>query len=64
MKDIHWQEWGRREYEISVADAFETDVSKLEKWCCAEQADPNIEWIADMCIKRYKEWAESGSTGK
>ena len=53
---ISWQERGRREYEISVADAFETDVNKFEKWDCALQAEPNIEFIADMVIKRYKEY--------
>ena len=35
---IHWQEWGRREYEISVGDAFTTDCNKLEKWDCYQQA--------------------------
>ena len=53
---IHWQEWARREYEISVGDAFETDCNKLEKWDCFEQAAPNIEVIADMCLKRYRQW--------
>lgn len=55
-KIIAWQEWGRREYEISVGDAFETNCDKLEKWDCYGQAKPNIEFIADMCIKRYREW--------
>ena len=53
---IHWQEWSRREYEISVGDAFEEDCTKLEKWDCYEQAKPNIELIADMCLKRYRQW--------
>ena len=53
---IHWQEWSRREYEISVGDAFETDINKFEKWDCYGQAEPNIEFIADMCLKRYREW--------
>ena len=53
---IQWQEWARREYEISVGDAFETDCNKLEKWDCFEQAAPNIEVIADMCLKRYRQW--------
>lgn len=30
-KLIMWQEWSRREYEISVGDAFEEDPNKLEK---------------------------------
>lgn len=56
---IQWQEWSRRQYEISVGDAFETDVNKFEKWDCYEQAKPNIEFIVDMCIKRYREWEKS-----
>ena len=50
-----WQEWSRCEYEISVGDAFEEDVNKLEKWDCYKQAEPNMEVITDMCIKRVKE---------
>lgn len=46
------EEWSRREYEISVGDAFETDINKLEKWDCYKQCEPNMEAIADMCIKR------------
>lgn len=37
---IRWQEWSRREYEVSVGDAFETDCEKLEKWDCYGQANP------------------------
>lgn len=53
LKNIKWQEWSRYEYEISVGMAFEEDCSKLDKWDCYAQAEPNIELIADMCIKRY-----------
>lgn len=52
---IHWQEWGRREYEISVADAFEDDVSKLEKWDCYKQAKPNMEIITREVLWQYKQ---------
>ena len=52
---IMWQEWGRREYEISVGDAFETDCNKLEKWDCYQQCEPNIEAIAYTVIRQYKE---------
>jgi len=51
---IRWQEWGRREYEISVGDAFEEDCSKLEKWDCYSQAHPNIDLITKMCIDYFK----------
>ena len=36
---IRWQEWGRREYEISVSDAFEDDINKLEKWDCYQRRE-------------------------
>ncbi len=52
---IAWQEFGRREYEISVADAFENDCSKLEKWDCYMQAAPNMEMIVHEVIRQYKE---------
>lgn len=52
---IRWQEWSRREYEISVGDAFETDCTKLEKWDCADQCEPNMEMIAREIIYQYKQ---------
>lgn len=61
---IQWQEWSRREYEISVGDAFEEDCSKLEKWDCYEQAKPNIDLIADMCLKRYRQWKKEQKNNK
>lgn len=51
---IKWQEHGRREYEISVSDAFETDINKLEKWDCYMQCLPNITIIVDAMIKQYQ----------
>jgi hypothetical protein len=56
---IRWQEWGRREYEISVGDAFESDCSKLEKWDCYEQCKPNIPMIAREIIWQYKHRKEN-----
>lgn len=52
---IAWQEWGRREYEVSVGDAFETDCEKLEKWDCYGQAAPNMKMIVHEVIRQYKE---------
>ena len=57
---IHWQEWSRREYEISVGDAFENDCSKLEKWDCYQQAEPNIEMITREVIYQYKQQLKEG----
>lgn len=58
---IRWQEWGRRQYEISVGDAFETDYNKLEKWDCYSQAKPNMEIIAHTAIRQYKEQMKNRS---
>ena len=54
-RTIAWGERGRREYEVSVGDAFETDFEKLEKWDCYGQAKPNIEMIAREVIWQYKQ---------
>lgn len=47
---VRWQEWGRREYEISVGDAFETDIDKFEKWDCFEQFEPNARMFAHYLL--------------
>ena len=52
---IKWQEWSRRQYEISVGDAFEDDCENLEKWDCYGQAHMNMEMIAHEVIRQYKE---------
>lgn len=60
---IRWQEWCRREYEISVGDAFEDDINKLEKWDCYQQCEPNIEIIAYTVIRQYKEQIKNKNNG-
>ena len=57
---IKWCEWSKREYEISVGDAFETDINKLEKWDTYSQAHPNAEIIAYTVIRQYKEQLKNG----
>ncbi len=52
---IMWQEWARREYEISVGDAFEKDIDNLEKWDCYQQCVPNIPMITREVIWQYKQ---------
>ena len=52
---IKWGEWSKREYEISVGDAFETDINKLEKWDTYSQAKPNMVMITHEVIRQYKE---------
>lgn len=55
--------WGRREYEISVGDAFETDCEKLEKWDCFMQCEKNIETIARDVIFQYKQELKDKNEG-
>ena len=57
---IKWGEWSKREYEISVGDAVETDINKLEKWDTYSQAHPNVEIIAYTVIRQYKEQLKNG----
>ena len=53
-RTIAWQEYGRREYECSVGDAFTTDCNKLEKIDCYYQSKPNMKIIAREVIFQYK----------
>ena len=52
---VKLEEWSRREYEVSIGDAFETDCEKLEKWDCYGQAKPNMKMITYEVIRQYKE---------
>ena len=52
---IKWQEWSRRQYEVSVGDAFEDNCEKLEKWDCYGQSHMNMKMIAREVIRQYKE---------
>ena len=61
---IRWQEWSRREYEVSVGDAFETDCEKLEKWDCYGQAKPNMKMITYEVIRQYKEQKKKAKDGE
>lgn len=54
-RTIAWQERGRRQYEISVSDAFDTNLDNYEKWDCYMQAHPNAEIIAHTVLRQYKE---------
>lgn len=54
-RTIAWQERGRREYEVSVGDAFETDCDKLEKIDCYMQCKPNVEMITREVLWQYKQ---------
>jgi hypothetical protein len=59
---IMGEEWSRREYEISVGDAFETDINKLEKWDCYNQCELNIPMITREVIWQYKQQSNKKET--
>lgn len=61
---VRWEEWSRREYEVSVGDAFETDCEKLEKWDCYGQAKPNMKMITYEVIRQYKEQKKKVKDGE
>lgn len=42
--------WSRREYELSVGDAFETDLSKYEKIDVYQQVFPNLNILVKYII--------------
>ena len=52
---IRCEEWSRRQYEIGVCDAFESDINKLEKWDVYQQAKSNMVMITHEVIRQYKE---------
>ena len=52
---IKSEEWSRRQYEVSVGDAFEDNCEKLEKWDCYGQTHMNMEMIAHEVIRQYKQ---------
>ncbi len=55
LRAIQWQEWSRVEYEIGVTEPFSNEKSKIEKWDCYAQCEPNIEAICHEVIRQYKE---------
>ena len=61
---IKSEEWSRRQYEVSVGDAFETDCEKLEKWDCYGQAKPNMKMITYEVIRQYKEQKKKAKDGE
>lgn len=47
--------WSKREYEISVGDAFETDLNKYEKIDIYYQVKPNLRTLAKYIIDNYND---------
>lgn len=54
---IHWQEWGRRQYEILVSDLSE-NKDRFKKVDCFQQCEPNMEMIVRACIYQYLKYKE------
>ena len=52
--EIKYNFWSRREYEISVGDAF-CKEEELEKWDIANQVLPNIEILANYIINHHNQ---------
>lgn len=51
---IKYSFWSKREYEISVGDAF-CKEEELEKWDIANQVLPNIEILANYIINYHNQ---------
>lgn len=58
-RSIMWQEWSRTEYECVVGPWPTHDESEFVKVDCYWQAEPNMEIITDMCIKRTREYLKA-----
>ena len=53
-KKLRYSFWSKREYEISVGDAFEENLNKYEKIDVYFQVKPNIKILAKYIIDNYK----------
>ena len=49
-KELMYAFWAKREYEISVGDAFETDLDKYEKLDVYWQVKPNVRLLAQYIL--------------
>lgn len=59
LNNIKWQEWSRVEYEIGVTEPFPNKKSKIEKWDCYSQCEPNIDAICGEIIRQYVNYKEN-----
>lgn len=53
--ELKYAFWSKREYEISVSDAFETDLNKYEKIDVYSQVKPNVRILAKYIIDNYND---------
>ena len=54
-KEIKYCFWSKREYEISVGDAFDTNFDNYEKIDVSQQVLPNIDALAKYIIDKHNE---------
>ena len=54
-KQLQYAFWSQREYEISVSDAFVTDLNKYEKIDVYSQVKPNVRILAKYIIDNYND---------
>ena len=54
-KELMYAFWSKREYEISVGDAFETDLNKYKKIDVYSQVKPNVRILAKYIIDACSE---------
>lgn len=52
-KELMYAFWSKREYEISVGDAFETDLDRYEKLDVYYQVRPNVRVLAKYIVDAY-----------
>ena len=54
-RELKYCFWSKREYEISVGDAFDTNFDNYEKIDVSQQVLPNIEALAKYIIDKHNE---------
>lgn len=54
IDSVKWQEWSRREYEISVGDAFTRNLDSLEKWDAFAQFEDNAEFFLRGFLSKFE----------
>ena len=53
--ELQYYFWSKREYEISVGDAFDTNFDNYEKIDVYQQVLPNIKALAKYIIDKHNE---------
>ena len=54
-REVKYCFWSKREYEISVGDAFDTNFDNYEKIDVSQQVLPNIDALAKYIIDKHNE---------